>query len=161
MTLCPWFWSRLSLDNCQYTRIQVVVLVRKKVPAISWLSALNRRFCNQFSSYHWHLIWLNSGIALCIHHSFFNFSPSLSPSLSPPTFSKCASALTPPTSSLFSRERFSERVKKKKRKENTWQCVHTLFNSAYSDPFRLIWDLNCKVNQEKKNGWKISHLLDL
>lgn len=155
MTLCPWFWPRLSLDNCQCQRIQVLVLVRRKVPAISWLSALNRRLCNHFSSYHWHLIWLNSGVALCIHHSFFNFSLSLS--LSPRFESVPRLSLHRRRHSSLSRHLQSV-LKKQKRKENTWQCVHTLFSSAYSDPFRLIWDLNCKVNQGKKNGWKISHL---
>lgn len=120
----------------------------------NWLVCLlNRRVCNQFSSYHWHLIWWNSGVALCIHHSFFNFPLSLSLSLLFGSVRLCSHSTS--VISLLSRG-FQNVLKK--RKENTWQRVHTLFSSAYSDPFRFIWDLNCKVNQQKKKiGCKWSH----
>ena len=158
--LCPWFWSRLSFDNCHYPRIQVVVLVRRKVAAINWLSALNRRLCNQFSSYHWHLIWLNSGVALCIHHSFFNFSPSvLSLSLSA-ILKVCALSLSlhqrRHSSLSLKRERGFHSVLKKKRKEKKTRdsvCTQSLA-APTAIPFGLSETWTAKSIRRRRTSGK-------
>lgn len=126
----------------------------RKVPAIGWFVCSTGDSAT--SSHRITDIWFGETVgSLCVFIIISLISLFLSLSLS--FLEVCAYTLTPPASSLFSREVFRTCFLKK-RKENTWQRVHTLFSSAYSDPFRFIWDLNCKVNQqEKKIGCKWSH----
>lgn len=124
----PAFNTTMSVSSRRFKWLRAAA-GRRKVPAVSGLSAPCRRLWNRFSPYQ---IILYCRAAWCIHPSFFNLSPFLSfvGVRRLPLNRRHHSGLW----------RGSQSVKKGDR--NTWRCVHTLFSSAYSDPFRLIWDLN-------------------
>lgn len=151
-----WWWRflpptptpTLNIMISEYQRVQVVVLIAaamRKLTAIAWLSALNGRLWNYFSSYHCHLIRPYSRVALCIRPSFFNLSPSLSFSF----FFKSVSAPTVPASSFFALERFPER--KKKTRDSV--CTHSLA-APTAIPFGLSETWTGESINRVKMAWR-------